>query len=105
MKVRNLKPVSLFFFFFFALLHVERFSSKHVALGVDVPHARKMYCLQMRPYIFQPGNVTGWGSEGVKTGFIKEEPNRRRQMAENVEHVQLLPSVNLTSLFYAKEAQ
>ena len=56
--------------------------------------------MQARLCIIQPGNVTGWGSEGVKTGFIKEEPNRRRQMAENVERVQLLPSVNLTSLFY-----
>ena len=27
---------------------------------------QKMYCVQARPYIFQPGNVTGRGSEGVK---------------------------------------
>ena len=26
---------------------------------------RKVYCLQARPCIFQPGNFTGWGSEGV----------------------------------------
>ena len=26
---------------------------------------RKIYCLLARPGIFQPGNVTGWGSEGV----------------------------------------
>ena len=25
-----------------------------------------MYCLQVRRCIFQPGNCTGWGSEGVK---------------------------------------
>ena len=24
-----------------------------------------MYCLQARPCIIQPGNFTGWGSEGV----------------------------------------
>ena len=24
-----------------------------------------MYCLQVRPYIFQPGHFTGCGSEGV----------------------------------------
>ena len=24
-----------------------------------------MYCLEARPCIFQPGNVTGWGSEGL----------------------------------------
>ena len=24
-----------------------------------------MYCLLARPCIFQPGNFTGWGSEGV----------------------------------------
>ena len=27
---------------------------------------RKTDCLQARPCIFQPGNVTGWGSEEVK---------------------------------------
>ena len=27
----------------------------------------KLYCLQARPCIFLPGNITGWGSEGVKT--------------------------------------
>ena len=27
---------------------------------------RRMYCLRARPCIFQPGNCTGWGSEGVK---------------------------------------
>ena len=26
----------------------------------------KQQCLQVRPCIFQPKNVTGWGSEGVK---------------------------------------
>ena len=25
-----------------------------------------MYCLRARPCSFQPGNFTGWGSEGVK---------------------------------------
>ena len=27
---------------------------------------RKIYCLRARPCIFQPGNVTAWGREGVK---------------------------------------
>ena len=31
---------------------------------------RKLYCLQAGPCIFQPGNVTGWGSEGVKNVVI-----------------------------------
>ena len=26
---------------------------------------QKIYCLQARPLIVQPGNFTGWGSEGV----------------------------------------
>ena len=49
---------------------MKGFSSKHVTLKVDVPQDRKIYCLQVRPYIFQPGNFTGWGSEGVKTTTI-----------------------------------
>ena len=28
--------------------------------------AEKMVCLKGRPCIFQPGNFTGWGSDGVK---------------------------------------
>ena len=32
---------------------------------------RKIQCLQARPYIIQPGNFTGWGSEGIK------QPKRR----------------------------
>ena len=27
----------------------------------------RIYCLQVPPCIFQPGNLAGWGSEGVKT--------------------------------------
>ena len=45
---------------------MKEFSSKFIVLKVDVSQDRKMYCLQARPYIFQPGNFTGWGSEGVK---------------------------------------
>ena len=41
-----------------------------MTLKVDVPQDRKMYSLQVRPYIFQPGNFTGRGSEGVKTTTI-----------------------------------
>ena len=40
--------------------------SKHIALKVDVLQDRKIYCLKARPCIFQPGNFTGCGSEGVK---------------------------------------
>ena len=35
---------------------------------------RKIYCLQARPCIFQPGNVTGWGGEGVKYDGQRCEP-------------------------------
>ena len=86
---------------FLAERNRPRYQSPTFRLGSVLPQtSRKIYGLQARPCIIQPGNVTGWGSEGFKTGFIKEKPNRRRQMAENVEHVQLLPSVNPTSLFY-----
>jgi len=42
---------------------------KRKALKVEVIHLLdwKIYCLQACPCIFQPGNVTGWGSEGVKS--------------------------------------
>ena len=35
-------------------------------MKADVWKDQKMYCLQARLYIFQPGNFTGWVSEGVK---------------------------------------
>ena len=44
------------------------FASKRIALKVDVLQEQKMYCLQAPPCIFQPGNFTGWGSEGIN-GF------------------------------------
>ena len=31
---------------------------------------RKMYCLQARPCIFQPGSFTGGVSEGVKGTYL-----------------------------------
>ena len=39
---------------------------------------QKIYCLQVRPGIFQPGNFTGWGSEGVniKTKIRKKKKSR-----------------------------
>ena len=37
-----------------------------------------MYCLQSRPYIFQPGNFTGLGSEGVKPHRVRRGKRRDR---------------------------
>ena len=58
-KVQNLKQ------FLFSHCHVKESLSKHTALKVDVTGA-KIYCLQARLCIFQPGNFKGCGSEGVK---------------------------------------
>ena len=45
------------------------------ALKVDVIQDRNIHCLQARPCIVQPGNLTGWGgSEGVKTGDASVNP-------------------------------
>ena len=44
---------------------MKGFSSKLIALKVAVLKDRKIYCLQARPCLFQPGNFTGCGSEGV----------------------------------------
>ena len=50
---------------------MKGFSSKRIALKVDVLEDRKIYCLQARPSGFQPGNFTVWGSEGVKFSAIQ----------------------------------
>ena len=39
------------------------FSSKRIVLKVDELKYRKIYCLQARQCINQPGKFTGWGSE------------------------------------------
>ena len=65
LKVRNLRPLCPLFSF--SLWHVKGPSSKRVALKADVLQNRNMFSLLPRPCSFQPGNVTGSGSEGVKT--------------------------------------
>ena len=59
-KFETCKP-----FFFFALA-CEKIFMKMIALKVDMLQDRKIYYLRARPCIFQPGNFTGGGSEGVK---------------------------------------
>jgi len=49
--------------------HVKGFSSKRIALKVDVSYDPEIYCLQARPCSFQPGNFIGWDREGVKNNF------------------------------------
>ena len=44
---------------------MKGFSSKRIALKVDVLEGRKIHSLQVRPCFFA-GNFKGWGSEGVK---------------------------------------
>ena len=45
--------------------HAKELSSQRVAQKGDVLQDRNIHCLRARPCIFQPGNFTGWGSEGV----------------------------------------
>ena len=40
-----------------------------------------MYCLQACPCITQPGNCTGWGSEGVKMALIAAHLNAGRSQS------------------------
>jgi len=45
---------------------VEWFSPKHTVVKADFLYDLKIYCLQVCAGTFQPENLTGWGSEGVK---------------------------------------
>ena len=67
--MRNLKPFSLFVFFFAPACEFPPPPPpppyRNTALKVEVLLDRKIYCLKARPCIFQPGKFTGWGSEGV----------------------------------------
>ena len=66
-KLRNLKPLNIFFFFFFFFCAVmwKDFIKTHSTESRCVI-GREIYCSQTPPCVFQPGNVTGWGSKGVK---------------------------------------
>ena len=44
---------------------MKGFLSKRTALKADVLQDQETDCLQVRGCIIQPGNFTGWGSEGV----------------------------------------
>ena len=57
-----------FVVFFFSHWHVNGFSSKRTAFKEDVLQDRRTCCLRVHPCIFQPGNLTGSGREGVKFG-------------------------------------
>ena len=57
--MRNLKPLTFFLFLFLV----------PVALEIDVigpVGGKKKKCLQAHSCTIQPGNFTGWGSEGLK---------------------------------------
>ena len=56
----------LSFLYYFSHWHAKEFLSKCIALKVGVLQDQKIYSLQVRLCIFQPGNFTGWGSGGVK---------------------------------------
>ena len=59
-----MKPLS-FFVLFFTLACERSFITTHSIASRSVI-GPKIYCLQVCPCIFQPGNITGWGSVGVK---------------------------------------
>ena len=62
---------------FFALAR-ERTFTKMYTLNVDVLRDQKIYCLQARPCIFQPGDVTDWRQKGEGGGLlpIKYKPSQ-----------------------------
>ena len=43
---------------------------KRTVLKLDLLHDWKIYCSQACARTFQPGNLTGWGSEGVNLAYI-----------------------------------
>ena len=79
-KFETFEPLCLFFFFF-SQQHFKGFSLIRVALKVDVMGPEKQNnnktktktCLQARPCILHPGNITGWGSDGVNNTFKKSQ--------------------------------
>ena len=67
-KTGKFETLNPFLSSFFALA-CERTFCKTLALKVDVFQDREIYYLLAHPCNFQPGNLTGWGSEEVKSQF------------------------------------
>ena len=63
-KFETCKP----FYLLFCTGVWKDFSSKCLALKVDVLWDWKVYCLQVCAYISRPGNFTCWCSDGVNNG-------------------------------------
>ena len=63
-----------FFVFFFAL--ARETTPKRIALKGHVLKELEMYSFQVRPCISQPGNFTGWDSEGVKAPPTDKSPTK-----------------------------
>ena len=74
---------SLFFFFFFLFIsshdHMKGFLSKCTVLKVDVVVPSTILFTGVYVCTFQPGNLIGWGSEGVK---IPAEKGRGRNIGD-----------------------
>ena len=66
-QVRTLKPLIffMFFFVFFFALAGETVCIKTPSIESRRVIGLKIHRLQARPWIVQPGNCTGWDSEGV----------------------------------------
>ena len=63
-KAQSLKSLDFFFFSIFALACKWIFM-KRTELKLDLLYDRKIYRLRACACTFQPGNFTGWGSDGV----------------------------------------
>ena len=71
--MRNLKSLSLFVFIFAHACQTIFIKTRNNSIDSRCVIGLKIYCLQARPCILQPGNLTGWGSAGVNTNKRLEE--------------------------------
>ena len=75
-KVRHLKHFSLFVSFLAPACEGTSITTHGVESGCVIgPESIRFLCT---PCIFQPGNFTGWGSEGVKRRGCRESTEVRR---------------------------
>ena len=67
---------------------MKGFLSIRIVFKTDVIGWKK-YSLQARPWSFQPGNVTGWGSEGVnmKARTMTPRATKKNEVTKQVNMV------------------
>ena len=82
LREQNSKPLSLFVFCFAPACQMIFIQTHCTESGCDI--GPEIHCLQARPCIFQAGNCTGRGSEGVNAYICRYSEKRLLRWSQDL---------------------